>query len=466
MDFFFNPRGIAIIGATTNPLKGGYNILKNLVSGYKGGIYPVNPKYNEIQGLPCYDSVQDLPDPVDLAIVFVPAKIAVPAVAACARRGIKGVMIQSAGFAETGTQGRSLQDELLRIQEETGIRLWGPNCMGLVDAVNRHVFSFVLPSIWKDGMMPGDVSLIVQSGMLSAGFLIDTVSHGTMGISKACSIGNKADVNECDLMEYLVSDPDTKAIGAYLESITDGKRFLKACRSTAKPIVILKGGRSEKGAKAAMSHTSSLAGDAAVISGALAQVHVTEANDFKQMLDLCRTRAMYSHLAKPGKGRTAILTYSGGAGIVSADFLDQMGLELADLSPGTIQKLGRVFPEWMPPSNPVDMWPAIEKNGAGKVYETAFEAVCSDPHVDAVLFHVFIGGIINTMDMSPLVNIAREHHKPLFVWLLGKRDEALNFQLHVQGLGVPVYRELQRAVECMSALFAGHPSNNADSHKL
>jgi acetyltransferase len=150
------------------------------------------------------------------------------------------------------------------------------------------------------------------------------------------------------------------------------------------------------------------------------------------------------------------LTYSGGAGIVSADFMDQMGLELADLSPRTFQKLTEIFPAWMPPSNPVDLWPAIEKNGAEKVYETAFEAVCSDSNVDAVMFHVFIGGIINTMDISPLTAIARKHEKPLFVWLLGKREEALQFQLQVQDLGVPVYRELQRAVECMAALFAGY----------
>ena len=453
MNFFFNPRGIAIIGATPNPHKGGYNILKNIVTGYKGGIYPVNPKYNEIEGITCYDTVQNVPDPVDLAIVFVPAQIAVHAVKECAQRGIKGVMIQSAGFAETGPSGQLLQDELCRIREETGIRLWGPNCMGFVDAVNRHVFSFVLPGIWDDGLMPGDVSLIVQSGMLSAGFLIDTVSHGTMGISKACSIGNKADVNECDILEYLISDPDTKAIGAYLESITDGKRFLDACRGTLKPIVILKGGKSEKGAGAAMSHTSSLAGDAAVISGALAQAHVTEANDFKQMMDLCRTRAMYSHIKNPGKGRTAILTYSGGAGIVSTDLMTQMGLESADLSPQTFQMLAEVFPAWMPPSNPVDMWPAIEKNGPEKVYETAFEAVCSDPNVDAVFFHVFIGGIIATLDISRLVDITRKHEKPLFVWLLGKREDALKFQIHVQDLGVPVYRELHRAVECMAAFF-------------
>ena len=454
MDFFFNPQSIAVVGASANTFKGGYHILKNLVTGFKGGIYPVNPRYSEIDGLTCYPSVKDVPGPVDLAIIFVPAPIAVDAVRECAHRGIKGVMIQSAGFAETGQAGRALQAELLAIKAEFGIRIWGPNCMGLVDAVNRHVFSFVLNSIWDDGLTPGNVSLIVQSGMLSAGFLIDTVSHGTMGISKACSLGNKADVNECDILEYLVGDPQTEAIGAYLESITDGPRFLETCRQSRKPIVILKGGQSQKGARAAMSHTASLAGDAEVIRGALAQVGVTEANDFKQMLDLCRTRARYAQIPSEHKGRIAILTYSGGAGIVSADFMDQMGLEVADLSPETLAKLASVYPQWMPPANPVDFWPAIEKNGPEKVYQTAFEAVCSDPGVDAVLFHIFIGGFVRSLDIAPLAGMAEKFNKPLFIWLLGRRQDALKFQLHAHEHGVPVFRELRRAVECMAACLA------------
>ena len=453
MDFFFHPHGIAVIGATTNKLKGGYHILKNLITGFKGGIYPVNPRYSEIDGLTCYASVKDVPDPVDLAIIFIPARLAVDAVRECAHRGIKGVMIQSAGFAETGQAGHALQAELLAIKAEFGIRIWGPNCMGLVDAVNQHVFSFVLNSIWDDGLIPGNVSLIVQSGMLSAGFLIDTVSHGTMGISKACSLGNKADVNECDVLEYLIADSQTEAIGAYLESITDGPRFLEACRQSRKPIVVLKGGQSHKGAQAAMSHTASLAGDADVIRGALTQVGVTEANDFKQMLDLCRVRARYAQIPSDSKGRIAILTYSGGAGIVSADFVDQMGLEVADLSPETLQKLATVYPQWMPPANPVDFWPAIEKNGPKKVYQTAFEAVCSDPGVDAVLFHIFIGGFVQSLDIAPLANVAEKYNKPLFIWLLGRRQDAHEFQLHAHDHGVPVFRELQRAVECLSAIF-------------
>jgi acyl-CoA synthetase (NDP forming) len=301
--------------------------------------------------------------------------------------------------------------------------------------------------------MAGDVSLIVQSGMLSAGFLIDTVSHGTMGISKACSLGNKADVNECDVLEYLIDDPDTRVIGAYLESIPDGPRFLTACRKTDKPIVILKGGKSAKGAEAAMSHTASMAGNGAIVHNALTQVGVVEANDFKQMLDLCRTLAMYEHISLQGTGRIAVVTYSGGAGIVSTDFMDQTDLDAARLSPETIGLLEEIYPEWMPPANPVDLWPAIEKNGPETAYKKAFEAVCSDPGVDAVLFHVFIGGKVQQMDVAPLVDISNRYHKPVFIWLLGNRPQAHDFQMHAQSLGIPVFRELYRAVECMAAFF-------------
>ena len=202
MDFFFEPRGVAVIGATPNPLKGGNAILKNLLLGYRGGIYPVNPRYREIDGLPCYPSVSAVPGPVDLAIVFVPAPLVPAAVEDCAAKGVRGVMIESGGFAETGPEGAKLQRELTRIAARTGIRIWGPNCMGLVDVVHSHIFSFMDPRAQEQGFIPGSVSLVVQSGMLSAIFLIDIMSNATMGVSKVCSVGNKVDVNECDLLEY------------------------------------------------------------------------------------------------------------------------------------------------------------------------------------------------------------------------------------------------------------------------
>ena len=454
MEFFFKPQGIAVIGASANPVKGGYFILNNVMKGFKGGIYPVNPGYSEIDGLPCYPSVLQVPDPVDLAIIFVPATFVPKVLRECAQRGIRGAMIESGGFAESSDQGKQLQDSIIAIHRETGIRIWGPNCMGLVDAVQGLVFSFVLPAIWEKGLDPGNVSLVVQSGMLSAGFLIDIMSNGVMGISKVCSIGNKADVNECDILEYLIDDADTGVIGLYLESIPNGRRFIDLCRRSEKPIVVLRGGKSQKGAEAAMSHTASLAGNGAVISGALAQVGVVEAHDFKQMMDLCRTLADYPEIASKDNRRVAILTMSGAAGIVSSDFIEEHDLTVADLSAGTVEALKEIFPGWMPVSNPVDLWPAVELHGRKKAYTKAFEAVCTDPKVDAVLFHSFVGGDAFRPDMSNLVEMAGRAAKPIFGWVMGKRTEAHGLQVQAKELGLPVFGELYRAVECMAAVLS------------
>ena len=453
MEFFFNPKGIALIGATTKSARGGFSILTNLLNGFAGKIYPVNPRYSSIEGLTCYQSVLDVPDPVDLAIVFVPAPLVPKVIQECAVRKIPGVMIESGGFSETGDDGKKLQDVLRQISHETGIRLWGPNCMGLVDAVKRHVFSFVSPTILDLGLIPGDVSLIVQSGMLSAGFLIDTMTHGTMGISKVCSIGNKVDVEECELLEYLIRDPHTKAIGLYMESIPNGRRFIEICSRSPKPIVVLKGGKSRKGAQAAISHTASLSGNGAIISGAMSQAGITEATDFKQMMDICRTLAAFPSLPLNSAGRVAVLTYSGGAGIVSADFIENMGLEVADLSSQTLETLKSVFPEWMPIANPVDLWPAVEKNGGEKTYRTAIEAVCADPGVDAIFLHLFAGGFSLDFDLSPLAAGVKASGKPMIAWLIGEREQTREMQSAIQKLGIPVFREIQRSVECLRALF-------------
>jgi acetyltransferase len=426
--------------------------------GFSGEIYPVNPRYDEIEGLTCYASVLDVPDPVDLAIIFITAPLVPKAIRECVERGIKGAMIESGGFAETGEDGRSLQDTLQQIVRNTGIRLWGPNCMGLVDTVNGYVFSFVAPTIWDDGLTKGDVSLIVQSGMLSGGFLIDTMSHGTMGVNKVCSIGNKVDVNECELLESLMGDPRTKAVGLYLESVSDGRRFLEICSRSQKPIVVVKGAKSANGARAALSHTASLSGNGIVLSGAFAQVGVVEASDFKQMMDLCRALAMFPELPAQSRGRVAIITYTGAGGILSSDFMDKMGLELAGISQNTRDVMKCLYPDWMPVMNPFDLWPAVERHGAERVYFEAVRAVCADPNVDAILLHSFVGGFAFNPDMAAMANEARAAGKPMFCWLLGKCDEARKFHIHAQECGVPVYRELYRAVECMAAVFARNKS--------
>jgi len=457
MDYFFKPKSIAVIGATTNPFKGGNAILKNLITGYRGGIYPINPRYNEIEGLPCYPSVSVITGPVDLAIVFVPAHQVPDAVAQCADKGVPGVIIESGGFAETGADGRSLQSSLIDLSRSTGIRLWGPNCMGLVDAVNGHVFSFMDARAFQAGLTPGSVSLVVQSGMLSAGFLIDIMTHGIMGISKVCSVGNKMDVDECDLLPWLIADKDTAVIGLYLESLLNGRRFIDICRNSPKPIVVLKGGKSAKGAQAAMSHTASLAGNEQIIQGAFAQAGVIEASDFKQMMDLCRTLSMVPTRQETRPGRVAILTFSGGAGIVSADFLAAKGLEVADLSDETKESLAKLFPEWMPVSNPVDLWPAMERLAGGDVdvFAQALKAVFADSQVDAVLLHAFVGNFRIRFDIKDLAQQVKDAGKPAFIWLLGRRDDAFQICNEARDLGVPVFPELGRAIECMAAVFKG-----------
>jgi acetyltransferase len=452
MDFFFRPRGIAVVGATASKGKGGNLIVLNLKKGYFGPVYPVNPGYDEIEGFTCYPSVSDVPDPVDLAIVFVAAHMVPRVIEDCARRNIPGVMIQSAGFAETGAAGKDFQQQTRAIAEKTGIRVWGPNCMGLVDTHNRFVFSTVAPTIWDTGLTPGNVSLIAQSGMLAGAFLIDLISHGTMGIAKVCSIGNKMDVDENDLLEWLIHDPDTAAIGLYLESLTDCRRFMALCRSTPKPVVILNGGKTAGGAAAAQSHTASLSAGGALVAGAMAQAGVITADGFYQLADFSRTLGMYAHLPPRTGNRVAVLTYTGAAGIVSADIMDRHGLELSQFRDTTLETLQTVFPEWMPPANPVDMWPGIILNGSKKTYETAMQAVCADPAVDAVFIHCFAGGFSLEVDLEKMADTAREAGKPLFCWISGERNRVYQFQKTAQPLGVPVFREVMRAVECMGIL--------------
>lgn len=452
MNFFFEPEGVVIIGATPNPLKGGNALIKNLKSGYTGNIYPVNPRYPEIDGIACYPSVEAVPGKADLAIIFVSAAQVAKALEECAEKGIPGVMIESSGFAETGPEGAKLQTELISIAARTGIRIWGPNCMGLVDVSNKKIFSFMVPEWQQEGILfPGRVSLIVQSGMLSAIFLVDLMSHALTGISKVCSLGNKIDVNECDVFEYLADDPETEVIGMYLESFADGRRFMEICRRCKKPIVLLKGGRTKKGAEAAMSHTASLAGNQRIVSGAMAQAGIIEVKDFRQMADICRTLAM----TKPSEGgnRVAVLAFSGGAGIVSTDFIEEQGLKIADFNLETKKALEDLFPSWMPVSNPVDLWPAIESHIGSdtNVQVVSLSSVLADPGVDAVFLHISAGNLRMLPDLPSFAAKIGEYSKPVVAWQIGRQDMVLSLQKKALSVGIPLFTEIGRAVESLCA---------------
>ncbi len=449
MKTFFRPASIAVIGASSRDDSLGGQIITNLLYGYKEAIYPVNPNYKEIKGLRCYPTVDAIPASVDLAIVIVPAPAVPEALAACSRKGIGRVIIESAGFSETGPEGKALQDKCTAIARKAGIRVWGPNCMGLVDVPRRHFFTFMHPNIYKDGLISGRISMVVQSGMLSAGFLADLMSDRVIGIGKACSIGNKADVDECDILEYLLDDEETDAIAMYLESIPRGQRFVELANRSSKPIVVLKGGKSSAGAKAALSHTSSLAGNARLQDSVLTMAGVTIAHDFQQMMELARALAMIPHT--PPCCRTAILTFSGGAGILSCDLLEEQGLRVAELSEATKKELAAVFPAWLPSSNPVDLFPAFALKGPIAAYDGAFNALIKDPQVDVIFVHYFVGLYPNYEALPLMKEAADKAGKVLIMWVIGRRDNLLTFKRECQESGIPVHSELSRAVECLAA---------------
>jgi acetyltransferase len=449
MKKFFRPDSIAVIGASERDRSLGRQIMSNLLEGYTGKIYPVNPGYKEVMGLPCFSDTTFIHDPVDLAIIVVPASATPQAMEACARKGIKRVIIESAGFSEVGEDGKALQDKCTAIAKEAGIRIWGPNCMGIIDITHKYFFTFAQSILYQENNLPGRISLIVQSGLLASGFIADVLSERAIGLGKACSIGNKSDVDECDILEYLLEDAETEAICLYLESISRGRRFLEIARSAQKPIVVVKGGRTSSGAQAALSHTSSLAGNSRLQDSLLEQAGVVLASDFHQMIELARSLAMIPRT--PPNCRTAIMTFSGGAGIVTCDLMEEKGLRVADLSADTRRELAGIFPEWLTPSNPVDLYAAFIAGGAQRAYEGAFQVLIKDSQIDVIFIHYFAGLDPIFSDLKAIKEAADKAGKILVLWVIGLHHSIRSFKQEAELCGIPAHSELSRAVECLAA---------------
>jgi len=452
LEYFFEPKGIAVVGASPQANSGGNHLLQNIARGYRGPVYPVNPKHKEIMGLKGYPSVSAIDGPVDLAIVFVPAPQTPEVLRECVSKGLKGAILENAGFAEVGAEGKALQDECTTIARQGALRLWGPNCMGLIDMNKRYVFSFMLPELWDDLYAAGSISLIVQSGLLSAGFIMSVVSRKILGLAKVCSIGNKSDIDEIECLEFLLRDPDTSVIALYLESSAQGRRFQELAKSSIKPIVVLKGGKSDAGARASLSHTASLAGNYPVFRAALKQAGVREADDFFEMVDIARCLEKGFDRRPGGPGRVAVLTYSGASGIVTVDHLQRNGLVLAPLSPETVERLKKKSPPWMPVNNPVDYWPAIEKHGVVGALKEGLSALYADPGVDGIIVHLFAGGGHWVLDPLQIMAGNADHRKPVLLWIVGLKDEAEQMKRRLEGAGWPVFDEIERLVKVMSTL--------------
>ncbi len=456
LDHFFKPASVAVVGATPNKSKGGYALIANMLEHYAGPVYPVNPRYEEILGVECYPSIAAIGKPVELAIVFVPAAAVPAAVEDAGQAGVAAVLVESGGFAETGPEGKRLQDEMMEAARRHGIRVWGPNCTGFVNTQEVIFAPFMrLPNIDLT-QIRGNVSIIAQSGMLAAGYILQMIFTGLFKLAKACAIGNKADVDEVEVMEYLAADENTDVVLAYLESIVDGRAFLEAARKTVarKPLIVLKSGATEAAAEAAMSHTASLASADEVIEGALRQIGAFRAHDFMQMMKIGKAFSLNPQafdIASPEGNQVALVTVTGGGGVVTIDLMASHGLYPAKLGSVTIEKLKEVFPPWMPPSNPVDIWPTIERVGIERGVGDSLCAVLEDPNVDGAILLTFASRDVDSFPAQRLGAACGTARKPIVSWVFGDLRFFDAYRQIMEGQGIPVYDELETCVEAMAA---------------
>ncbi len=372
LDYFFRPEGIAVIGASNDPLKLGYEVFKNLKKYKEGKVYPVNVKDEVVQGVKAYKSVKDIPDKVDLAIIVVPKKFVKQTLIDCGEKGVKGAVIITAGFGETGEEGKKEERELVEIAHKYGMRLIGPNCVGVMNTHNDMNATFIMDA------RKGDIAFVSQSGALGAGIVYKTVKEG-IGFSKFVSVGNMADLDFADFMEYLADTEEDKAIALYIEGIKDGRKFIEVAKRVTKkkPVIALKAGRSESGARAASSHTGSLAGSWKIYEAAFKQSGVLVAETIDDMLSMARAFTQ----PLPRGRRVAIMTNAGGPGVLTADQIDKRGLKLADLEEKTIEELRSFLPPMAAVKNPVDMIASAR----GEDYYRTAKALLQDKNVDMLI---------------------------------------------------------------------------------
>ena len=372
---FFSPRSVAIVGASREEGKVGYEILANMIaSGYSGELYPVNPKADELQGLTCYPSLDSIGKTPDLAIVVIPARFVPGVIEQCASLGVTSVVIISAGFKEVGEEGARLEKEVARIARSGGVRVIGPNCLGVIAPNARLNASFggELPQV-------GNIGFLSQSGALLAAIL-DMANASGIGFSKLISMGNKVDVDELDLIAALGQDPETKVIAGYLESIDDGDAFVTAAESISriKPILLMKSGGTGAGAKAASSHTGSLAGLETAYECAFERSGIVRCPSIQAQFDYAQA---FAYQPLPAGDRVAVVTNAGGPGIMAADAIEREGLTFAQLTDETRTKLAEYLPAAANVQNPID----VLGDALADRYEVATRLVLEDPDVDVAI---------------------------------------------------------------------------------
>ncbi len=429
----FYPESVAVVGANRVPGTVPYDMLINILhSDFTGVVYPVNPREKAIAGVKTYKYVLDIPDPVDLAVIVYPSSVCHLALEQCGQKGIKSVIIISAGFREIGGIGIEREQQLLDIARKYDINFIGPNCLGVINtdpAVNLNAsFARKMPE-------SGNIGFLSQSGALCTAVL-DYAQAKHIGFSKFISFGNKADINEIDLLYYLGNDPKTEVILIYLEEISNGRGLMKAAREiiaeTGKPILAIKSGRTEAGAHAAASHTGSLAGSDEITDAALRQAGVIRCNNINEMFDLATA---FAYQPIPDNNRVAIITNAGGPGVLTTDATIKEGLQLAKFSEETTAMFKKTLPKTANIKNPVD----VIGDARADRYNIALSQALKDPNVDGVFV------ILTPQSMTDIEAIAREivtvagrYDKPIFASFMGEKDVFVGIDI-LQRNNIPHY---------------------------
>jgi acetyltransferase len=440
LDGLLFPRSVAVIGATPVAGKIG-NVVFTNVANFPGEVYAVNPKYQEIAGKPCFPSVLDLPKPVDLAVVVIPAEGVSQVLRECGKKGIKNAAVITAGFKESGPEGAKRERELVQIAEEFGLNVLGPNVLGLISTRVGLNATFA-----PKGALPGSIAFMSQSGAFCTSVL-DWAWKEKLGFSHFVSLGNKAVLDESDFLAAFAEDPETKVIVAYLEGIKDGPRFMELARriSQEKPIVILKAGRAEAGARAVSSHTGTMAGSDHAYDAAFRQCGVIRARTVEELFDYAY---ILSRQPLPKGKRIGIVTNAGGAGVMAADAAEWEGLAVARLSESTLQALAGRLPPEAAIYNPVD----IIGHATAEQYRAALELVLADPGVDLGVALSAPHPILRFADLARVVAEAKERFgKPIAVsFMAGELGEEAEEIL--RRAGIPSFFDPARAVRALSAL--------------
>jgi acetyltransferase len=440
---FFAPRGVAVVGASADPMKLGYGVARNLLqSQYRGAAHFVNPKGGTLMGLPMYASLAEVPDPVDMAVLIVPASAMPNALKDCAARGVHAAIIMAGGFREIGPEGAALEDEILRIARANSIRILGPNCIGLLDTHYPLDITFLPPPL----PAPGDIGFLSHSGAFCAA-VIDWSRQQGFSFSRLISLGNQSDITETDLIAPMAADKQTRVLAMYIESLPDGRRFIEEARKATvhTPLVALKVGRSVSGVRAAASHTGALAGADVAYDSAFEKAGVLRASSAEELFEWSRALAW---LPLPKGRRMAVLTNAGGPGVMSADFIETHGMTLAELGEPTLKKLRALLPPAASLINPVDML----SSASPQQYANSLQILIDEPNVDGILLVLPPPPMYSTESVADsLIPHIRASRKPVTIALMGSNLVQEAFR-RFTAARIPTYDFPERAASALGCL--------------